>query len=79
VAYITAKKIHGRTYRYLVHSVRHGQQVSQVFDAYIGPVLPVRVHRRKPDAQDNAATDEVPEPAENQLTTTLATDKEAKQ
>jgi len=59
VAYVRTKTIRGKTYRYLVKSVREGKRVRQVFVAYIGnpPPAPVRASqaddgetRRKIDA-----------------------------
>ena len=41
MAYIRRKTIHGKTYRYLVKSVREGQRVRQVFVRYIGSTPPV--------------------------------------
>jgi hypothetical protein len=41
VAYIRCKTINGKSYRYLVKSVREGQRVRQVFVRYIGNPPPV--------------------------------------
>ena len=41
MAYVRCKTIKGKTYRYLVKSVREGKRVRQVFVSYIGNPPPV--------------------------------------
>lgn len=37
MSYVVVKTIKGHPYRYRVHSERHGDKVTQVFEAYLGP------------------------------------------
>ncbi|MEA1925501.1 MAG: hypothetical protein U9M95_06490 [Candidatus Altiarchaeota archaeon] len=47
MAYVRAKKVKGRTYYYLVKSVRVGGKVRQVNLEYLGPEKPSQRHVKK--------------------------------
>ncbi len=47
MAYVRTKTIQGKTYRYLVKSVREGKRVRQVFVSYIGNPPPAAGHNRQ--------------------------------
>jgi hypothetical protein len=56
VAYVRRKTVKGKTYRYLVKSVREGKRVRQVFVSYIGNPPPTSGHALKDASTSGAAS-----------------------